>query len=155
MDGPCTQRVHGRVHSPYTSVDGRVHGPYTRSCTQYTAVYTSRKHSRTQPYTAVFMARTHLVRAVYADRKLGRVCGPYTVYTAVSVFLSCTAVYTILTGRKHGRIQGTRPFTRPSTLYVFTARSVYAVVFGSCTAVYTLRVVNTVVYRVHGRVHGP
>jgi len=112
------------------------------------------------------MARTHLVRAVCADRKLGRVSGPYTVYTAVSVFGSCTAVYTILTGRKHGRTGYTAVYTAVYPVRVYGPERVHGCVRVMYGRVYApgrkhgrvqstrpcTQAVNTAI---QSRVHGP
>ena len=67
-----------------------------------------------------------------------------------------TRLAAMCTGRKHGRVHG--------RLSCSCLRPVYTAVFGLCTAVYTVRVVNTVVYTLHSlytsckhsrRVHGP
>jgi len=113
VHGPCTRavnttgyRVHDRVGEPCTRPwTHHVHGPYTvrtpreRPCTRYvqcrahqTAVFTV--HSRVRAaYTAVIGSRTDHVR--------GRCTAVYTVCSR-----PWAAVYT---GRKHGRVQGTRP----------------------------------------------
>ena len=72
----------------------------------------------------------------------------WAVNTAVSI--GSTRPFTgrvLYTGRKHGRVQGTRPFTRPCSGH---GRTMHGRVHGTYTAVHTGRKEG----RVDGRVHG-
>jgi len=70
------------------------------------------------------------------------------VNTAVSISSARPFTGRVLyTGRKHGRVQGTRPCTRPCSGY---GRTIHGRVHGTYTAVHTGRKDG----RVDGRVHG-
>jgi len=122
VHGPCTQACNGRVHSAST------------------AVYSVHLHGR-----------------VLCTRPCFRVMnGPCTwpvrsLYTAVDGRIhrlqtrACTRYTAAYTGRKHGRVQGTRPCTRRVRVMDGPCKAVYMVRTWPCT-----RAVKTAVYTVHG-----
>ena len=128
--GPSAWPVYGRVHSLYTAEGGRAQSVQT----VYTAVH--------GPCTWSVRDRVH--GRVYG-RVDGRVYGPcarrctYHVYGRTRPFTSRV----LYTGRKHGRVQGTRPCTRPCSGY---GRTMHGRVHGTYTAC---------TWYVHSRAHGP
>jgi len=118
---PCTDLVHGHARTVHIAVNSRVHGqrPLYTVCTRgtrpRTAVYTFRKHARehgTRPCrqalnTTVFTVRTWYT-AMYGrvHNRVRVMDGPYT-WPVHHVPAHGRPLYT---GRKDGRVQGTRPY---------------------------------------------